>query len=376
MALTNKLTAIADAIREKSGTSALLTLDAMPGAIAAIETGGGSGGGDLPAEAFNITGDCSYLNYNGKWNWFFEAYKNQINITNVENAPYMYGNSDLKEIPSMTMHKTYGLSYEGIFQNCDMTEKIGDINYFKPMNMKSMFMSCLRLRELPNFTNVNMSEMQNGTSSMYSADRMFQDCFSLRSIDKELLKKLYNKCTSRSYTHMYYTFAGCYTLDEIDGLYPADVTMTSNVFTDTFSHCMRVKNIKFATANGTAYTRNWKNQTIDLSESIGWSTLADNYITGYNSGITSAKKVTDEASYNALKNDPDWYTSDPMYSRFNHDSAVELINSLPDVSQGSANTVTLRNVAGLLTDGGSCGSLTEAEIAVATAKGWTITYKT
>ena len=45
MALTNKLTAIADAIREKSGTSALLTLDAMPGAVAAIETGGGSGGG-------------------------------------------------------------------------------------------------------------------------------------------------------------------------------------------------------------------------------------------------------------------------------------------------------------------------------------------
>lgn len=44
MALTNKLTAIGDAIREKTGKSALLSLDQMPVEIRAIETGGGSGG--------------------------------------------------------------------------------------------------------------------------------------------------------------------------------------------------------------------------------------------------------------------------------------------------------------------------------------------
>ncbi len=41
MALTDKLTAIADAIRAKNGTSATMTLDAMPAAIEAIVTGGG-----------------------------------------------------------------------------------------------------------------------------------------------------------------------------------------------------------------------------------------------------------------------------------------------------------------------------------------------
>lgn len=40
MALTNKLSAIGDAIRAKTGGTELLTLDAMPTAIAGIETGG------------------------------------------------------------------------------------------------------------------------------------------------------------------------------------------------------------------------------------------------------------------------------------------------------------------------------------------------
>jgi len=42
MALTDKLSAIGDAIREKTGNTALLTLDAMPAQIRAIQTGGGS----------------------------------------------------------------------------------------------------------------------------------------------------------------------------------------------------------------------------------------------------------------------------------------------------------------------------------------------
>ena len=42
MALTDKLTAIADAIRTKTGSTDLLTLDGMAEAIAGIPSGGGS----------------------------------------------------------------------------------------------------------------------------------------------------------------------------------------------------------------------------------------------------------------------------------------------------------------------------------------------
>lgn len=43
------MTNIADAIREKTGETGLLTLDAMAAAIAAIEAGGGGGGGGAVA---------------------------------------------------------------------------------------------------------------------------------------------------------------------------------------------------------------------------------------------------------------------------------------------------------------------------------------
>ena len=45
MALTEKLTSIADAIRTKTGSADKLTLDGMATAIAGIETGGADNSG-------------------------------------------------------------------------------------------------------------------------------------------------------------------------------------------------------------------------------------------------------------------------------------------------------------------------------------------
>ena len=96
-------------------------------------------------------------------------------------------------------------------------------------------------------------------------------------------------------------------------------------------------------------------------------------ILNYNSGITVDKRVIDDTTYQALKNDPDWYSLDVNYSRYNHDSAVNTINSLPDCSaSGGTNTIKFKGESGALTDGGAINTLTEEEIAVATAKGWTV----
>lgn len=53
MALTEKLSAIGDAIRAKTGGTELLTLDEMPTEIAAIQTGG-SGGGSFSPETHDV----------------------------------------------------------------------------------------------------------------------------------------------------------------------------------------------------------------------------------------------------------------------------------------------------------------------------------
>ena len=95
-------------------------------------------------------------------------------------------------------------------------------------------------------------------------------------------------------------------------------------------------------------------------------------------GLTNATKIIDDASYQSLKNNPDSWTTLIQYSRYNHDSAVETINSLPDTSaylatDGGTNTIKFKGSSGSATDGGAINTLTEAEIAVATAKGWTVT---
>ena len=90
----------------------------------------------------------------------------------------------------------------------------------------------------------------------------------------------------------------------------------------------------------------------------------------------SEKRVTDATSYQALKNDPDWWTTDVKYSKYNHDSAVRTINSLPDVSSSSNRSVIRFNgKLGSLTDGGAVNTLTPEEIAVATSRGWIVSFE-
>ena len=121
-----------------------------------------------------------------------------------------------------------------------------------------------------------------------------------------------------------------------------------------------------------------KSQTINLSNAfqVGWTSFPSD-IYNYNSGITKEKEVKDDATYQALKNDPDWYATNESYARYNHDSAVNTINSLPDTSAylataGGTNTIKFYDDSAIGTDEGPASNLTEEEIAVATAKGWSV----
>ena len=70
MALIEKLNAIGDAIRAKTGGTEKLTLDQMPTEIASITTGGEG----LPDDALVLTGNQNYAFAFTPWNWFIEKY--------------------------------------------------------------------------------------------------------------------------------------------------------------------------------------------------------------------------------------------------------------------------------------------------------------
>ena len=410
----SSLTGIADAIRGKNGSTTTYKPSEMAAAITAISGGGEpviealsvtsngtytapdgvdgyspvtvnvpqSGGPEIPDSAFVISGKCMYWDYYGKWDSFITAYKNKWSTRNIQSCLNMFEKSQLTEIPFEINFDTNYQSANSMFKECEKITKSPKLNNLKPSDTSSLFNDCIRLRTIPNdFTNNwNFSYIDNQTSQFNcNQNNMFYSCYSLRSIPIGLISHG-NKYIYYNYSYFYNGFTHCYALDELVNL-PIPYTQakwSNNSFSSTFSYCERLKNITFAKqADSTPYTVNWSGQTITLTSNVGYATTKS-AILNYNSGITADKEVTDATTYAALKNDPDWWTVDVAYSRYNHDSAVATINSLPDTSAylasaGGTNTIKFKGAAGSATDGGAINTLTEEEIAVATAKGWTVT---
>ena len=209
--------------------------------------------------------------------------------------------------------------------------------------------------------------------------------------DMSLSQFYYNNCFSNTE----------YVIAPILTLHARDVT--SNYHSTCYGMAL-LKSFKFATNNGTPLTVNWKSQTIDFSNNstnavgckVDSITSNTQYITNNPILKTSAVNLFTsnnmtieeaQARYALLKNEPYWYSHTNttvtyngasvklamLFSRYNHTSAVETINSLPDTHAFGTNIIKFSQYSGALTDGGAIGNLTAEEIAVATAKGWTVT---
>lgn len=380
--LTDKLTNIANAIREKGGTTEKLTLDAMPTAISALPTGGGGGGVDIPDEAFVISRVCDYWDYLGSWDNLIIACANKWRTSNIMDAQRMFDTSKLETIPfELNFHNAvqrHNTQY--MFYNCSKLIELPNMNNFKVYDIGYMFSKCERLRTIPeNYAdtwNWSYLEAMRGAWTGVQTN-IFNGCYSLRSISLNIIKSG-NPYAVYAYAYFQGGFKHCYALDELNNLPIPYIKAewTSNAFGETFKNCYRLKNITFALLGGQPYVVKWKSQDIDLSTNIGYAS-SNKSILNYNSGITADKEVVDDATYQALKNDADWFSCNIAYSRYNHDSAVATLNTLPDTSAylasgGGTNTIKFKGESGSATDGGAINTLTEAEIAVATAKGWTV----
>lgn len=379
MALTDKLTAIGVAIRAKTGKSDLLTLDQMPTEIASITTGGG-GGEEFPDEAFNLTGKCAYKFAYDSWKWFLEMYKNRITTHNITAADNMFRMITSTEIPfDINVTNIADMSY--MFYNSQLLKVCprvrGTIKWNTSTTLESMLSNMTGATSLEDIFTPEMLEGFSDVviTSSYSAPKLFNfsSCNSLRSVPSWFYKVRLNETSPYfPYYNLYSDlFNSCKALDEVRDLqvWTCQGEQSTNMLDRTFRYTNRLKTFTFETnEDGTPVTAKWKSQLLDLSKNVGYT---NSY---YVDGISEDKKVSNDATYQALKNDPDWYSVDSAYSRYNHDSAVETINSLPDTSATGTNTIKFLGSSGAKTDGGAINTLTEEEIAVAAARGWTVTY--
>lgn len=301
--------------------------------------------------------------------------------------------NDIKKINRFGSHMSNHIDFSSKTINCSLSVyDIGDMflgfsgtalpNVIseKPLPMQNSITGLMNgmdyVRYLPaSFDNLDFS-LANTSTSWFTT---FVSGNSLRAISPAFMSKWYNANTS-GFTPMG-KINRLLSIDELINIPLSNKAgeSTSNQFTDIF-RLTRVKNFTYEMDGSQPYVVSWKNQKIDLTNRIGYT---DSYyksdILNYNSGITADKEVSDAATYEALKNDADWFTTDINYSRYNHDSAVATINSLPDTSaylaaNGGTNTITFKGESGKLTDGGAINTLTEEEIAVAVARGWTVSF--
>lgn len=338
--------------------------------VSYVKPSGGGSGPEIPDSAFVISGDASYWDYYGKWDTFIEAYKDRWSTSNLQNCSYMFSYSHLVNIPfEINIGNNVILSNMLTGVKALVSPPTINANNITVQSIKS-FMSSSNIKYIPDNYFDFIVDIYNSSSNISS---IFESCNKLRNFPSSAnVLPIKSKNTFHTYSFYNQMCFDCSVLDEIINLGVNTKTITNNQFNLTVSYCYRLKNFTFESGK----TANWKSQVIDLSTQTGYGgegVVLDN--SSYD--IPKRKRVTDATTYAALKDDADWWTTDVTYSRYNHDSAVATINSLPDTSAylataSGTNTIKFKGEAGSATDGGAINTLTEEEIAVATAKGWTI----
>lgn len=371
------LTAIGDAIREKTHTTDLLTLDAMPAAIRSI-----SGGGEVVFPDFEIkhnndqNTDLQYLNTQGRFTGlinFLVDHGSKVIVKGGTRMNNAFRDSDYCKIEMDGFESDGSYSLIGNTHSSNMFQdytgaQLPNIKGYNFVDLFYFFDGAKQITTdtLTEFLNNNKFDGYNG--ALYRCAQCFRNNHRIRRLPDTFIAQFYSNwnTTNQLAFNLYDNFNNCYVLDELKNLpvpQQSNTTNRSNYFLYNASHLKSFTFIPNQSWNAT-------NQILDLSDWVGY--IDPNLGFGLDQyGLPAEKEIKDAATYALYKDDPDAWTRMPEYSRYNHDSAVETINSLPTCANGT-NTIKFLGAAGSLTDGGAINTLTADEIAVATNKGWTV----
>lgn len=372
------LSNIASAIRGKNGGTAVYKPGEMAAAINNLPTGGGD------TETITFSEDISFLFASNGGSALYEAVKNKnLVFTNIRYGKGVFYNMSTNDtITPFVIHLLrgiYGVSgnvdfrgfYEGssVVSNIVIDPPIEGASYvnedfrrfFAGSRLKNIDLSCID-------TNYTIFA-QNGAVGLFSESGY------LRSINFTNSPHKYFADNSIQYDSAFYH---CFDLDSLEDLYINRQTTFSG---GTFNNCSHLAKLTFKAVSSNAKNPYYSSD-IDLS-TVGYYT---NVSEGYESDSLlvnrqfakslvrqdATKEITNTTTYAKLKNDPDAWTTNVAYSRYNKTSAKETLTSLPYIDE--ARTIKFNGEAGSATDGGAIKNLTSTEIAAATAKKWTVAF--
>lgn len=365
------LTNIADAIRAKKSSTDTYTPAEMATAISSIETGGG--GGELTEEDLTFRNDLKYFNQYGRMGKIIKKCGSKMKFQHITNFSYAFEGSD--QLNSDYSNWTIDL------YKCDLA---------------SCFNGHSNIKAYPKFqgTVKNLRYFLRGNiytelipDDLFSADTefictgyneyggIFQSCYELKKLPLWFINMTFTVNKNDNYNYynsVYYsTFQDCRNLEELTlPIFPAPAKLKDNCFDSTFKNVRSMRKFIFAPPPAGNEAVLWTKQTINLADGE----------CGYNPSFSDPTAIYDDESYNLYKNDPDARAKRLEYSFYNHDSALETIRSLPYAQMVDTPQSQLQNVikfygkSGEKTDGGAINTLTAEEIAIATNKGWTVSF--
>lgn len=293
------------------------------------------------AEDLMFTGDCSNLFANNKFDWVLGHYISQLQFNNITKLESAFENTTIKkDISSLTFNLSNGSGLSSMFENSNLSsypQIKGEVS-----SVYAMFYSCNNGAAIPEdfFNNLTFKE-----DISINCASLFSHCKNIiKPPSLEVFKKLNSTKTPRYYTNFYYSLFDNSDIKEVRNL-PVVYSksgLSTNMFIST-ARAFKLSTFTFE-PNQTAL---YQDQILNFSE------------TGFRSQFSD---------------------SDVLGSVYNHTSAVETINSLPDTSayleeKGGTNTIMFFSKQGGNTEGGAIGNLTAEEIAIAAAKGWTVVFK-
>ena len=317
--LGNFLTDVADAIREKKGTTDAILASNFDTEIASIESG---------VDINEYLSDTITKGSSSSGGWLKTIIKLRSPLT-IEgtDATYMFTRCLLNELPQIDTSSVTNMS--NMFSGCINLATTPQLDTSSVTNMSNMFYGCGSLTIIPQLDTssvTNMSDMfcnctslatipQIDTSSVINMNNMFSNCIHLATIPQ---------IDTSSVTNMAYMFSDCArlaTIPQLDG-----EKLTSVAY--TFNNCKSLENFNGIINLGQAYL----------------TTKSANY-SDYRLVLLSSTKLTEQ-------------------------SIINILNNLYDIKTKGCNTQQVilgsDNLAKLTSEEG------QAALTNATAKGWTI----
>lgn len=341
--------------------------------------------GGINEEDLKFSGGLSYFDDDGRLDNLIEHNFDKIKIGWVENDGTKHGvlsfdhgfsDSSLSRFPPIIIYGAQYTSLESAFSGC---KNLTELPIFSTTpytgaigNIRFMFSECYSITQIPSGYLSNQAIALNQyVSDTFSG--VFWDCFKLEEMnDGSFLQ--YGK----DYSNMFNT---CCSLRKLEGIVlNNNRTMSSDEFISTFDNCAMLSSLVFNSPGD----YKMKNQEIDLT-TCGYSTDKDGKYKSKHSTYTFqlpfVKKVFNETSYERLKNTADWWTADVAYSKYDRQSAIATMNSLPDTRKyidtltgyGNENIIKFKKGAGSAKgDLYNMSNLTDEEKDIAFSKGWTV----